>query len=89
MKEITANIAVNAIFSDDGKHRYALTYTWDSEKPKLSILMIAPGASPKLDSEHTANGLTEQLRLNNCSRLGTYGGINIVNLFSRISYDYD
>lgn len=87
MKEINENIAVNAIFSDDGKHRYSLSYTW-SEKPRLSILMIAPGSSPKLDSEHAAKGLTEQLCINNCSRLGTYGGITIINLFSRINDDY-
>ena len=87
MKEINENIAVNAIFSDDGKHRYSLLYTW-SAKPKLSILMIAPGSSPKLDSEHIANGLTEQLCMNNASRLGTYGGVNIVNLFSKMPEDY-
>ena len=88
MKEVNANIAVDAVFSEDGKHRYALTYTWDPEKPRLSILMIAPGSSPKLDSEHAAKGLTEQLCINNCSRLGTYGGITIINLFSRINDDY-
>ena len=98
MKEINENIAVNAIFSDDGKHRYALTYTWKAENPKkLSILMISPGSSPNI-SEPIALGLTETLCLNNTSRfgvsennascLGTYGGVNIVNLFSKMPEDY-
>lgn len=88
MKETAANINVDAVFSDDGKHRYALTYTWNKELPRLSILMIIPGSSPKLDSEHTSMGLTEYLCLSNCSKLQRYGAITVINLFSRISDDY-
>ena len=88
MKETNANIAVDAVFSEDGKHRYALTYTWNKELPRLSILMIIPGSSPKVDSEHTSMGLTEYLCLSNCSKLQHYGAITIINLFSRISDDY-
>ena len=88
MKEINANIAINAVFSDDGKHRYALTYEW-SKRPKLTILMIAPGRYPNI-SEPIALGLTETLCLSNSSKVSDqkYGGVNIINLFSKVPDDY-
>lgn len=42
MKEIRTNLVTEAVFSDDQAKRYLLRKEWDSSKPKLAIIMLAP-----------------------------------------------
>lgn len=82
MKAIQTTLITDAIFSEDGTKRYLLTKTWDSSKPKLAIIMMAPSdaAGIVLDS-------TTMLVLNNTARMG-YGGVTILNLFATLD-DFD
>lgn len=78
MKEITTILTTHAVFSEDGKKRYLLTKTWDTEKPRLTIIMLAPSEASGIELDNTT-----MLVLNNASRMG-YGKVNIVNLFSTL-----
>lgn len=82
METIKTNLATTAIFSDDGTKRYLLTKTWDTDKPTLAIIMLAPSEASGviLDS-------TTMLVLNNAARMG-YGGVTILNLFATLN-DFD
>ena len=42
MNTITTTLTTQAVFSDDGTKRYSLVKTWDSKKPTLAIIMLAP-----------------------------------------------
>lgn len=78
MKEITTILTTHAVFSEDGKKRYLLTKTWDTEKPRLTIIMLAPSEASGIELDNTT-----MLVLNNASRMG-YGEVNIVNLFATL-----
>ena len=82
MKNVITTLTTNATFSDDGTKRYLLTKTWDSDKPKLAIIMLSPSEASGvvLDS-------TTMLVLNNTARMG-YGGVTILNLFATLN-DFD
>jgi hypothetical protein len=78
MKEITTNLITHAVFSAEEDKRYLLTKTWDSEKPRLTVIMLAPSEASGIELDNTT-----MLVLNNASRLG-YGAVNIVNLFATL-----
>lgn len=78
MNTITTTLTTQAVFSDDGTKRYSLVKTWDSKKPTLAIIMLAPSEASGISLDSTT-----LLVLNNASRLG-YGSVAIVNLFARI-----
>ena len=82
MNTVKTTLTTNAIFSDDGAKRYLLTKTWDTDKPTLAIIMLAPSEASGviLDS-------TTMLVLNNAARMG-YGGVTILNLFATLN-DFD
>ena len=79
MKTIKTTLTTNAVFSDDSKKRYLLTKTWDSSKPNLAIIMLAPS-----EASGIALDSTTMLVLNNASRLG-YGSVTILNLFATLN----
>ncbi len=82
MKVTTTTLTTDTIHSEDGKKRYLLHKEWDTEKPQLAILMIAPG-----EADNVALDKTTMQVLNNSVRLG-FGGVYIMNLFSLIN-DFD
>ena len=79
MNIIQTTLTTEAYFSDDGLKRYLLRKTWDPEKPKLSIIMLAPSAASGIELDTTT-----QLCLNNAARLG-YGSVLIANLFATLN----
>ena len=79
MNTILTTLTTEAAFSDDGTKRYFLRKTWDAEKPRLTIIMLAPSEAAGISLDTTT-----QLVLNNASRLG-YGSITITNLFSTLN----
>lgn len=81
MKNIETTLVTTALFSDDEKKRYLLQKTWDSQKPKMMIIMLAPSDASGIELDSTT-----LLVLNNASRLG-YGSVSIVNLFATLN-DY-
>lgn len=79
MEKIVTTLTTEAIFSEDGSKRYLLRKTWDTTKPKLTIVMMAPSIASGISIDATT-----QLTLNNCDRLG-YGSVSIVNLFATLN----
>ena len=79
MNSIVTTLTTTAHFSDDSLKRYLLSKSWDSKKPKLTIIMLAPSGASGIELDTTT-----QLVLNNASRLG-YGSVAIVNLFSTLN----
>lgn len=75
-----ATIKNEAIYSDDKKHRFIWQRVWDTKKPMACVIMINPcqGESMILDT-------TSSIVVNNIIRLGDYGGVSIVNLFSLLT----
>lgn len=79
MPTITTTLTTEATFSDDNLKRYLLRKTWDENKPKLSIIMLAPSEAAGIELDNTT-----LLVLNNASRLG-YGGVDVLNLFATLN----
>ena len=70
-------IKITATFNEDRTHRYSLKRTWDESKPNACIIM-----SNASNADVARGDLTQLLVQNNLHLLG-YGGVTIVNLFSR------
>ena len=79
MNSIITTLTTTACFSEDGLKRFLLSKSWDSKKPKLTIVMLAPSGASGIELDTTT-----QLVLNNASRLG-YGSVSIVNLFATLN----
>lgn len=79
MKEITSDLRTEIQMSDDGTKRYSLRKVWDSSKPSLAIIMLAPSQAGEICLDTSS-----MLTINNCHRLGK-GSVTIVNLFSKIN----
>ena len=79
MNTIVTTLKTEAVFSDDGVKRYLLRKTWDDEKPKLSIIMLAPSGASGIELDATT-----LLVLNNADRLG-FGSVDILNLFATLN----
>ena len=73
-------IKCDAIFSDDKTHRFLWKRVWDKDKPIACVIMLNPASSTGIKTD-----LTSQLVLNNISNLEIYGGVIIVNLYSKIT----
>ena len=79
MGTINTTLTTTAMFSDDKKKRYLLYKEWDSAKPSLAIIMLAPSEASGIELDNTT-----LLVLNNASRLG-FGSVSIVNLFATLN----
>ena len=77
-------IKCEAIYSDCKKHRLYWKRTWNKDSPLACVVMINPCMADTLVSD-----LTTELVTNNISRLGGYGGVSIVNLFSLLTTKLD
>ena len=49
MKSITTTLTTEAVFSDDGLNRYLLRKTWDADKPKIAVIMLAPSEASGIE----------------------------------------
>lgn len=79
MKTIKTILTTETIFSDDGSKRYLLKKSWDEEKPKLAVIMLAPSEASGIELDNST-----QLVLNNAFRLG-FGSVEILNLFATLN----
>lgn len=80
MKHIQSTLETEAIFSDDGQHRYLLKKTWDASKSTCTVITMYPHYDGV-----TSLDLTTVLVLNALSSNAKLGAIYFVNLFSNIS----
>ena len=73
-------IKCEAIFSDDGLHRYVWKRVWDKNKPLAAVLMLNPCQADTIITDTTTS-----LVVNNVARLEDFGGLVVVNLFSLLT----
>lgn len=78
---LTGEMKTTAIFSRDNRHRYLLSKQWDESLPKATIIMIKAGTADTVKMDTT----TMLCVSNACDN--SFGGIDIVNLFSSIQAD--
>ncbi len=76
------NIKLKIAYNDDFTHRYSITKTWDSKKPKALVIMKNPSSSELLETD-----LTTMLVINNLAKLD-YGSVALCNLISKIQAPY-
>jgi len=73
-------IKCEAIFNDERTHRYLWKRVWNKDKPLAAVLMLNPCLSDNIMTDTTTT-----LVVNNVARLEKYGGVMIVNLYSKLT----
>lgn len=73
-------IKCEAIFNEDHTHRYLWKRVWDRDKPIAAVIMLNP-----CQADNIITDTTTSLVVNNVARLEDYGGVEIVNLYSKLT----
>lgn len=73
-------IKCEAVFNDERTHRFLWKQVWNKDKPIACVIMINP-----CQANTVVTDTTTFLVVNNIYRLGDYGGVTIVNLFSLLT----
>jgi len=73
-------IKCEVVYDDSKQHRLLWRQVWDAKKPLACVVMINPCQASTVITDTTT-----YLVVNNISRLGDYGGVTIVNLFSLLT----
>ena len=73
-------IKCESTYSDDREHRFLWKRIWNKDKPMAAIIMI----NPCLSDNYTVDRSTA-LVVNNIARLEEYGGVEILNLYSKLT----
>jgi hypothetical protein len=81
MNEIDLHLPQGAIFSDDGKFRYALWRVWSPNKPMMISISLNPSKAGAIQSDPT---ITRDMR--RASNMG-FGGLFKGNLYAYVSTD--
>ncbi len=70
-------IKCEAVFNDDKTHRFLWKRVWNKDKPLACVITLNPCLSDNIVTDTTTS-----LVVNNIAKLGEFGGVSIVNLFS-------
>ena len=73
-------IKCEAIFNEDRTHRYLWRRVWDKDKPIVSVIMLNP-----CQADNIITDTTTYLVVNNIAKLEEFGGIDILNLYSKLA----
>lgn len=73
-------IKCEAIFDDTHMHRFLWKKVWSREKPLAAVIMLNPCLSDNIIADTTTN-----LVVNNIARLERFGGVVILNLYSKLT----
>ena len=73
-------IKCESIFNDERTHRYLCKRVWDKTKPLVAVLMLNP-----CHADNIVNDTTTTYVINNVASLEKYGGVVIVNLYSKLT----
>ena len=73
-------IKCESIFNDDRTHRYLWKRVWDKDKPAISVIMLNPSQADNIITDTTT-----YLVVNNVANLGEYGGVEVLNLYSKLT----
>lgn len=79
-----STIKCEAVFNDSHTHRYLWKRVWDKDKPILAIIMLNP-----CQADNIITDTTTSLVVNNVAKLNEYGGVEILNLYSKLSTKLD
>lgn len=74
------SIKCEAVFNDSRTHRYLWRRVWDKDKPTIAIIMLNPCLSDTVVTDTTTS-----LVVNNVAKLQDYGGVEILNLYSKLT----
>ena len=69
-----------AVFDENRSHRFIWKRVWKKDLPVACVITLNPGSDDCFELD-----LTSMLILNNVYRLRKYGGVSVVNLFSKIT----
>lgn len=67
-------------FNDEHTHRYLWKRVWRKDKPLVAVLMLNP-----CQADNLVMDMTTFMVVNNVARMEQYGGVVVVNLFSRLT----
>ena len=73
-------IKCEAVFNDEKTHRFLWKRVWNKDKPLACVIMLNPCLSDNIVTDTTTS-----LVVNNIAKLGEFGGVSIVNLFSLLT----
>lgn len=73
-------IKCESIFNDSHTHRYLWKRVWDKEKPIVTIIMLNP-----CQADNIITDTTTSLVVNNVAKLQEFGGLEILNLYSKLT----
>ena len=73
-------IKCESTYSDDREHRFVWKRVWNKDKPLAAVITINPFFADNFIID-TSSGLV----INNIVRLEKYGGVEILNLYSRMT----
>lgn len=73
-------IKCEATYTPDRSHRFLWKKVWEKEKPLACVLMLNPCRADNLITDTTS-----ALVVNNIARLEEYGGVEVVNLYSKLT----
>ena len=73
-------IKCEAVFNDDKTHRFLWKRVWNKDKPLACVISLNPCLSDNIVTDTTTS-----LIVNNIAKLGDFGGVSIVNLFSLLT----
>lgn len=85
MKTLKSTLRTEVLMNDDNSHKYLIRKDWSTKgKEKvMTVIMIQFSNSDIIQLD-----LTTLYTINNCHQLG-YNVVNIVNIFSGLSKEYD
>ena len=73
-------IKCESIFNEERTHRNLCKRVWDKNKPLIAVLMLNP-----CHADNIMNDATTTYVVNNIARLEKYGGVAIINLYSKLT----
>ena len=77
-------IKCESVFNEERTHRYLWRRVWDKEKPMAAVIMLNPCMADNLLMDTTT-----YLVVNNVARLEEFGGVIVVNLYSKLTNKLD
>ena len=74
------NIKCESVFNADHSHRFLWKRVWNKDKPLACVIMLNPCIADNILMDTTT-----YLVVNNIARLEEYGGVAVVNLYSKLT----
>ncbi len=81
MQNIDLTQLKGAVFSEDGKHRYALWRVWSDYRKPLMFIGLNPSKADRVQDDPTITRMIRRADMNG------YGGLLVGNLYSYVSTD--